>query len=150
MATNHSNKASSVYEEFQSLSNDTWSLDNLLMFCNYQKISIFPALSSTVISILPDFSILDEYSDYLQQEDFIETVELDEKYYYSPQAFAEDYYGTADLDFLVLYFARIDSMFSFNRKKIRVLKRERLSDINRIIVKNKERVKENRSNPTVY
>ena len=129
MATNHSNKASSVYEEFQSLSNDTWSLDNLLMFCNYQK-----------ISILPDFSILDEYSDYLQQEDFIETVELDEKYYYSPQAFAEDYYGTADLDFLVLYFARIDSMFSFNRKKIRVLKRERLSDINRIIVKNKERV----------
>ncbi len=130
MATNHSNKASSVYEEFQSLSNDTWSLDNLLMFCNYQK-----------ISILPDFSILDEYSDYLQQEDFIETVELDEKYYYSPQAFAEDYYGTADLDFLVLYFARIDSMFSFNRKKIRVLKRERLSDINRIIVKNKERVK---------
>ncbi len=139
MATNHSNKASSVYEEFQSLSNDTWSLDNLLMFCNYQK-----------ISILPDFSILDEYSDYLQQEDFIETVELDEKYYYSPQAFAEDYYGTADLDFLVLYFARIDSMFSFNRKKIRVLKRERLSDINRIIVKNKERVKENRSNPTVY
>lgn len=139
MATNHSNKASSVYEEFQSLSNDTWSLDNLLMFCNYQT-----------ISILPDFSILDEYSDYLQQEDFIETVELDEKYYYSPQAFAEDYYGTADLDFLVLYFARIDSMFSFNRKKIRVLKRERLSDINRIIVKNKERVKENRSNPTVY
>ena len=139
MATNHSNKASSIYEEFQSLSNDTWSLDNLLMFCNYQK-----------ISILPDFSILDEYSDYLQQEDFIETVELDEKYYYSPQAFAEDYYGTADLDFLVLYFARIDSMFSFNRKKIRVLKRERLSDINRIIVKNKERVKENRSNPTVY
>ena len=139
MATNHSNKASSVYEEFQSLSNDTWSLDNLLMFCNYQN-----------ISILPDFSILDEYSDYLQQEDFIETVELDEKYYYSPQAFAEDYYGTADLDFLVLYFARIDSMFSFNRKKIRVLKRERLSDINRIIVKNKERVKENRSNPTVY
>ena len=139
MATNHSNKASSVYEEFQSLSNDTWSLDNLLMFCNYQK-----------ISILPDFSILDEYSDYLQKEDFIETVELDEKYYYSPQAFAEDYYGTADLDFLVLYFARIDSMFSFNRKKIRVLKRERLSDINRIIVKNKERVKENRSNPTVY
>ena len=139
MATNHSNKASSVYEEFQSLSNDTWSLDNLLMFCNYQK-----------ISILPDFSILDEYSDYLQQEDFIETVELDEKYYYSPQAFAEDYYGTADLDFLVLYFARIDSMFSFNRKKITVLKRERLADINRIIVKNKERIKENRSNPTLY
>ena len=139
MATNHSNKASSVYEEFQSLSNDTWSLDNLLMFCNYQK-----------ISILPDFSILDEYSDYLQQEDFIETVELDEKYYYSPQAFAEDYYGTADLDFLVLYFARIDSIFSFNRKKITVLKRERLADINRIIVKNKERIKENRSNPTLY
>ena len=139
MATNHSNKASSVYEEFQSLSNDTWSLDNLLMFCNYQK-----------ISILPDFSILDEYSDYLQQEDFIETVELDEKYYYSPQAFAEDYYGTADLDFLVLYFARIDSIFSFNRKKITVLKRERLADINRIIVKNKERIKENRNNPPLY
>ena len=139
MATNHSNKASSVYEEFQSLSNDTWSLDNLLMFCNYQK-----------MSVLPDFSILDEYSDYLYQEDFIETVELDEKYYYSPQAFAEDYYGTADLDFLVLYFARIDSIFSFNRKKITVLKRERLADINRIIVKNKERIKENRSNPTLY
>ena len=139
MATNHSNKASSVYEEFQSLSNDTWSLDNLLMFCNYQK-----------MSVLPDFSILDEYSDYLYQEDFLETVELDEKYYYSPQAFAEDYYGTADLDFLVLYFARIDSIFSFNRKKITVLKRERLADINRIIVKNKERIKENRSNPTLY
>ncbi len=139
MATNHSNKASSVYEEFQYLSNDTWSLDNLLMFCNYQK-----------MSVLPDFSILDEYSDYLYQEDFLETVELDETYYYSPQAFAEDYYGTADLDFLVLYFARIDSIFSFNRKKITVLKRERLADINRIIVKNKERIKENRSNPTLY
>ena len=139
MATNHSNKASSVYEELQYLSNDTWSLDNLLMFCNYQK-----------MSVLPDFSILDEYSDYLYQEDFLETVELDEKYYYSPQAFAEDYYGTADLDFLVLYFARIDSIFSFNRKKITVLKRERLADINRIIVKNKERIKENRSNPTLY
>ena len=139
MATNHSNKASSVYEEFQYLSNDTWSLDNLLMFCNYQK-----------MSVLPDFSILDEYSDYLYQEDFLETVELDEKYYYSPQAFAEDYYGTADLDFLVLYFARIDSIFSFNRKKITVLKRERLADINRIIVKNKERIKENRINHTLY
>lgn len=139
MATNHSNKASSVYEELQYLSNDTWSLDNLLMFCNYQK-----------MSVLPDFSILDEYSDYLYQEDFLETVELDEKYYYSPQAFAEDYYGTADLDFLVLYFARIDSIFSFNRKKITVLKRERLADINRIIVKNKERIKENKSNPTLY
>ena len=139
MATNHSNKASAVYEEFQYLSNDTWSLDNLLMFCNYQK-----------MSILPDFSILDEYSDYLYQEDFIETVELDKKYYYSPQAFAEDYYGTADLDFLVLYFARIDSAFSFNRKRINVLKRERLADINRIIVKNKERIKENRNNPPLY
>lgn len=139
MATNHSNKAATIHEEFQALSTDTWSLDNLMMFCNYKN-----------ISIMPDYIILDNYRDYLEQEGFLTTIDLDEKYHYSPQAFSEYYYGTPDLDFLVMYFSKIDSMYSFNRKKITVLKKERLSDINRIIVKNKDEIKANRNDPTVY
>ena len=63
-------------------------------------------------------------------------MEVPKKFYYQPAAFAENYYGTADLDFLVLYFAKMTSLFEFTKPKIKVLPSSRLLEINRLYEKN--------------
>jgi len=98
--------------------------------------------------ILPDGFILDEYRDYF--ENFLIDVNVPEEFYYSPTLFAENQYGTADLDFLVLYFAKMNSLFEFNRPVIKFLPVTSLSDLNKLIVQNRLNVRNSKTNPTLY
>ena len=139
MATNQSNKEKTMKSMMSQLSLDVWTLDNLETCCNYKN-----------MSILPTGLLLDEYRDYFEVNEFLEEVDLPKKYHYAPAMFAEDYYGTPDLDFLVLYFAKKTTLFEFNTKKIIMLKPERLKDINKIILSHREEIKEMNENPPKY
>ena len=139
MATNPSNKEKTIKTMVMQIPKDVWVLDNLETFCNYKN-----------ISILPSGWLLDDYRDYFEINGFIEEIDLDKKYYYAPAMFAEDYYGTPDLDFMVLYFAKKSSLFEFNTKKIKVLIPERLKDINKIILARKDELKAINDNPPIY
>jgi hypothetical protein len=98
--------------------------------------------------ILPDGFILDEYRDYF--ENFLIDIAVPKEFYYSPTLFAESQYGTADLDFLVLYFAKMNSLFEFNRPVIKFLPVTSLSDLNKLIVQNRLNVRNSKTNPTLY
>ena len=124
--------------QIEQIPSDVWQIDNMELFCRYKN------------NVFPIANILDDYRDYFEQDGFLEEISLDKKYYYSPARFAEDYYGTPDLDFLVMYFAKVTSLFEFNRKTIKVLSPERLRDVNRLIVKYKDVVKQSKENPTQY
>ena len=98
--------------------------------------------------IIPVENILDKYRDYF--ENFLEDTTINENYFYSPAAFAENYYGTPDLDFIVLYFAKMTSIFEFNKKNIKVLPNSRLTELNQLFVKYKAEVEESRNSPEEY
>jgi len=137
MAKNKSNQEKTIKTEMQMMKSDLWTIDSMSLYSNY--------LGQV---ILPNGLILDEYRDYF--ENLLETIELDERYYYSPTLFAEDYYGTPDLDFLVLYFAKMKSLFEFNTETISVLPNSSLVDINKLIVNCKDDVTSSRNSPDVY
>ncbi len=138
MATNNSYKQPTLMTQIEQIPSDVWQIDNMELFCQYKN------------NVFPIANILDDYRDYFEQDEFLEEIQLDKKYYYAPARFAEDYYGTPDLDFLVMYFAKVTSLFEFNRKTIKVLSPERLRDVNRLIVKYKDVVKQSKENPTQY
>jgi len=137
MIANKSNQEKTIKTELVLSKGDQWKIDNFVMSSDY--------LGEV---ILPDGFILDEYRDYF--DNFLQEIDLEEKYHYSPTLFAEDYYGTADLDFLVLYFAKMKSLFEFNIEKIQVLPLTSLVDLNKLMVKYGDQVKESRNNPVVY
>lgn len=137
MAYNSSNKSKTLKDLFDSLPSDIWSIDRMQKFCNYRD-----------VSIICDCLILDDYREYFDQ--FLEEVDVDEKFYYSPAAFAEYYYGTPDLDFLVMYFSKITTLFEFTKPKIKVLSLGKLKDLNQLIVYYKKEVEDSKQNPTEY
>jgi hypothetical protein len=98
--------------------------------------------------VLPDGFILDEYRDYF--ENFLIDISVPEEYYYSPTLFAENQYGTPDLDFLVLYFAKMTSLFEFNKPVIKFLPVTSLSDLNKLIVQNRVNVRNSKADPVLY
>jgi hypothetical protein len=137
MPVNRSTKEKTIKSETLSMENDFWNVDSIQMFSNYQD-----------MAILPDGFILDEYRDHF--ENFLENIPLDPKYHYSPTWFAEDYYGTADLDFLVMYFAKVPTLFDFNTPRINVLSKTAMLDLNKLIVEYKDQVKNSKANPKKY
>jgi hypothetical protein len=134
---NQSNNEKTLKSTLISMNNDFWTIDNVMFYCNY--------LDSV---ILPDGFILDEYRDYF--ENFLVDVNVPEEYYYSPTLFSEWQYGTPDLDFLVLYFAKMSSLFEFNRPTIKMLPVTSLSDLNKLIVENRAMVRSSKANPLTY
>lgn len=139
MATNQSNKEKTMDRVISAKSSDTWSIDNLITYYNYKN-----------MVVLPNNLVLDRYRDYFEQEGFLVTMKLDEKFWYSPEAFSEYLYGTPDLDFLVLYFSKKSSIFEFKGDTIRVLSPERLKDVNKVMVKFKDEIRNNKDNPPLY
>ena len=137
MLTNKSNKEKTIKSELIASRGDAWKIDNFSLYSNY--------LGEV---ILPDGFILDEYRDYF--DNLLQEIDLDEKYHYSPTLFAEDYYGTPDLDFIVLYFARMKTLFEFNTEKIKILPVSAMVDMNKLMVHYKEQVTQSRNNPPVY
>jgi hypothetical protein len=136
-AKNQSNNERTVKSTLRVIPADFWIIDNVTTFCNY-KGSV----------VLPDGFILDEFRDYF--ENFLEDVDVPESFYYSPTLFSEVQYGTPDLDFLVLYFAKIPSMFEFNQPKIKFLPLTSLLDLNKLIVEYRTKVQSLKKNPTEY
>lgn len=135
MATNQSSREKTVKSMFQLLKNDVWTIDRTLLYSYYDKSNIY------VVG-----NILDNYRDYFDQ--FLEEVELPERFYYQPAAFSEYLYGTPDLDFLILYFARIATMLDFKKPKIMVLPRTRLTEINKLMTEYKNVVDNSYNNPS--
>ena len=137
MPKNNSNREKTFKNKMRAMPGDFWVIDNISLYSNYLD-----------MAVLPDGFILDDYKDHFDQ--FVEEIELDEKYYYTPSLFAHEYYGAAELDFLVLYFANMSTLFDFKTKTIKVLPITSLTDLNRLIVEYKAQVKDSKANPTPY
>lgn len=134
---NASNKEKTIKNMVEAIPGDSWTIDKILLYGNYL------GKGNIIVG-----NILDNYRDYFEQ--FVVEVDLDPKFYYQPMAFAENYYGTPDLDFLVMYFSNIPTLFEFNKKKIKVLPKSYLLEINRIMTQYKKEVQESKENPIEY
>ena len=134
---NTSEKALTIKDMWNLMPSDNWVIDRSIYYCVYENASIVQL-----------YFLLDKYYYYFQQ--FLVEVNIDEKYYYSPQLFAQDYYGDAGLDFLIMYFANITSNFEFNKPKIKVLDYTKLKDINKLFVRYKNIIDTSKTNPPVY
>ena len=137
MVKNFSSSQKTLKSVLQASQSDAWCIDRCILYGNYLD-----------MSVLPDGLILDDYYDYF--ETLLKDVEVPEKYYYSPTGFAEYYYGDAQLDFLVLYFACIPTLFEFNKPVIKAFPPEYLKELNKLTTYKKKEVQESRSNPTEY
>ena len=135
MAVYSSYENSKVYG--QELNTDTFCVDNLILYMNYLN-----------IAQIPTGYILDDYREYF--DSLLVETEVPETYFYEPAAFAKYLYGSPELDFLVLYFSKIQTALDFNKTKIKILPPERLADINQLILLNKDKVTESKENPTTY
>lgn len=137
MARNNSNREKTIKSTLRAIPGDLWNIDSVSLYSVYDG-----------IAVMPDGFVLDDYRDYF--ETLLEEIRLDQKYQYSPSLFAEEYYGTPDLDFLVLYFAGMKSLHEFNTPTIRVLPTTALVDLNKLIAKERTNVRRSKENPTVY
>lgn len=135
MAKNLSTRETTIKSMLASMSNDIWTIDKTLFYCNYDD-----------KAIIQSGTILDDYYDYFQQ--FLIDVDVPEEYFYSPSYFSEFMYGTPDLDFLVMYFANITTLFDFNKRKIKFLPKGRLGEINQLIMHKKQEIEKSYKNPT--
>ena len=137
MAKNVSTEKKTIKESLISFDSDLWCADRFILYSNY--------LDKTVI---PDSNILDDYYDYFQG--FLEEADVPEEFFYKPASFSEMFYGTPDLDFLVMYFAQIPTVLEFTQKKIKVLPITKLTEINQIAVVYKKKVEDSYKNPVKY
>lgn len=134
---NVSNNEKTVKNMFRMCTSDNWSLYRVTVFMKYQSNTIFPY-----------YNILDNFREYFNSQ--LVTVDLDEKFYYQPTKFAEYYYGDPLLDWIVLYFANIPTLFEFNKKQIKVLPVTSMNDVNQIIVKYRDMVAQSNTNPISF
>jgi len=135
--TNISSNEKTVKNMFQVLPDDNYTIDKILYYCKYN--------SDVQVEL---GNILDNYRDYFEK--YLIEMDIPENFYYQPAAFAENYYGTPDLDFIVLYFADMQTLFDFKKPRIKVLDKTRLLELNRLFVTYKERVSDSYNNPTQY
>ena len=136
--TNISSKEKTIKNMYQLLDSDNYTVDKFIFYCKYNGDDVQVELGN----------ILDNYRDYFDQ--FLISMTIPEKFFYQPAAFAENYYGTPDLDFLVLYFAKMNSLFQFNKKEIKVLPKDKILEINRLMVQYKEAVTKSYNEPSKY
>ena len=137
MAKNISTQQKTIQAVADTTESDNWNADRFLIYGNYLD---------TVI--LPTSNILDDYYDYF--ETLLVDVDVPERFFYQPAAFAENFYGTPDLDFLVLYFAQIPTFLDFDKKTIKALPTSRLTDLNQLAIKYKDIVTNSYKNPQIY
>lgn len=135
---NGSSKEKTVKNMFALLDNDNYTIDKTLLYCDYNETGFQIEFSN----------IMNNYRDYFEQ--YLEEMEIPERFFYQPAAFSENYYGTPDLDFVVLYFAKMKSLFEFTKKKIKVLPKSRLLELNRLFIEYKEEVKDSYEHPTPF
>ncbi len=134
---NNSESSRTVKTMWEQMPSDNWSVDRGLTYCCYNE-----------ASIVQDDFLLDKYYSYFEQ--FLVEAEIDERYYYSPQLFANDYYGDPGLDYLVLYFAGMTSNFDFNKPKIKILEYSHLKELNQLYTFYRKTIDASKVSPTVY
>lgn len=137
MIKNPSTNEKTIKSELIASIRNKWHVDRFIKYSNYDG-----------LVFVPDLSLLDLYRDYFEQH-LIE-YEIDEKYYYSPSYFAKEYYGDSEMDFIVMYFAKMTSMFEFNRDRIMLLPVEFLQDINKLAIKYEDEINKSRSKPDKF
>lgn len=130
-------KAKTIRSAITSSSNLKWDVNSFLLYCNYKD-----------TGFLPDVCTLDNYRDVLME--MCTYIPLEEKYHYKPQLFALDYYGSSNMDFVVLYFSGLYSATEFATDKIRVMPPEHLRYLSEIITLHEQDIKENRVSPVRY
>ena len=135
---NVSSNEKTIKGMYQLLDSDNYTIDKFIYYCTYNGNEFQIQLGN----------ILDNYRDYFDR--FLIKMSVPEKFFYQPAAFAENYYGTPDLDFLVLYFAKMSSLFDFTQSEITVLPKDKILEINRLILKYKDDVKNSYDHPTEY
>ena len=138
---NISSNEKTIKKMYTVLPDDNYNIDKILYYCKYD-------LDNNTEIQVELGNILDNYRDYFEK--YLIEMDVPERFYYQPAAFAENYYGTPDLDFLVLYFANMQSLFDFKRPKIKVLNKTKLLELNRLFVTYKERVAKSYNEPTEY
>ena len=134
MVTNRSDSSKTIKSSLTSILSDNWTIDKVIKYTDYLG-----------IVTIPNGLILDDYADYFETK-LIE-VNVNESYYYSPSLFSDEYYGTPGLDWLVLYFAKIPTLFEFNKPKIKILPLSALNELNSLIVEKKKEVSDSKENP---
>jgi hypothetical protein len=120
MPANISSKEKTLKNMLAVSSSDTYTIDKILYYCRYDTEGNIIVLDNIINKYESFFN-----NDSLPDDDYRKLVvefDVPQKYYYQPAAFAEYLYGTPDLDFLVLYFAKMLSMFEFTKPKIKALK----------------------------
>ena len=137
MVSNISNSDKTIKSMYMDIDSDNYTIDKTLLYCNYND--------ENIISF---GNIMDNYRDYFEQ--YLVEVDVPKKFFYQPAAFAENYYGTPDLDFLVLYFAKILTLFDFNKEKIKVLPKSRLLELNKLFIQYKGEVDKSYREPTQF
>jgi hypothetical protein len=135
--SNPSQRETTVKDMVSMMPSDMWSIDRMTYYCKYQS-----------ASIVQESFLLEKFRDYFSQ--YLETITLDPKYYFSPSMFAEDYYGDAGLDFMVLYFANMSTLMEFCKPKIKVLSYSHIKEINQMVVRYKGAIDDSYSNPPDY
>lgn len=135
---NISTREKSIKKMMSLLNTDSYTIDKSIFYCKYES-------DNDIVSF---GNVLDNYRDYFEQ--FLVTADIPESMYYQPAAFAESYYGTPDLDFLVLYFAKMVSLYDFKKPTIKVLPRGKLLEVNRLFIEYKAAVDGSYKNPTGY
>lgn len=136
--TNISNKETTLKSMLSLMNSDNYTIDRSVLYCNYKDETFTIEFGS----------ILDNYRDYFER--YLVDSDVPESMYYQPAAFAEKLYGTPDLDFLILYFAKMVSLFEFKKPKIKVLPKHKLLEINRLFVEYKSVVDNSYKNPTKF
>lgn len=141
---NASSGATTVKSMMQEFPNDAWSIDHALYFGIYNN--------GEAIMQVQDGILLDRFRAFFEDptNGYIDTVTVPEDCYYMPSLFAERYYGDAQLDFLVLYFAKIPSALEFDKPSITVLRYDAISLINTMFVRYRSAIEDSKANPTYF
>lgn len=83
-------------------------------------------------------------------KNYAKKINVDPKYYQKPNLFALDYYGAAELEWLVLFVSGIGHPVDFNRPIIDVLPISILNDLNKLITLYKKEVQNSKNYPESY
>lgn len=134
---NKSTEATTLIGEYNQLNSDNWTLDRVLTYVKYQ--------SNLVV---PYENILDNYNDYFDK--YLIEVEIDSKYFYKPTMYAYYYYGDASFWWILLYYSKIPTALDFNKKKIKILPKDKLKDLNQIFINYKEYINEVNNTPLEF
>lgn len=135
IATNNYDQTVNGY--INTLYGYVFSIGNLSTYTVYND-SVLVAKPTILNSFLPFFKA------------YAEKVTLDKKYYQKPNLFALDYYGAAELEWLVLYVSGISHPIDFTVSIIDVLPVNMLNDINKLITLSKKDVQDSKNKPEAY